>query len=81
MHHEDTLPYAQREAEIDRLVLDLLLDEHPHPWTDGEVARELQDRVNTADSINRLHRAGLLHRLDGFVFPSRTASRVVQLAR
>lgn len=62
------------DAETDAFILDLLLDEDwQRPWSEQEIARELEDPVGAADCVARLGRAGLVHRLDGFVFASRAA--------
>jgi hypothetical protein len=40
------------------------------------------DRVTMADSLARLHAAGLVHRIEpGFVFVTRAAQRGAQLVR
>jgi hypothetical protein len=77
--HDERTP-AEREDCADAAVLTLLLDpEMPHAWSDEEIARELGDAVETTDSLSRLHRSGLVHRLSGFVFPTRAARRAAQL--
>jgi len=65
------------EAEQDDNVLALLFSS-PYPWSLDELARELDDRF-VADRVWRLAHAGLVHRLEGFVFPTRTARRVREL--
>jgi hypothetical protein len=62
---------AEQERETDATVLDLLKSGEPWPWSVEEVARELGDDIEAVDSLNRLHGAGLIHRLDGFVWPTR----------
>jgi predicted transcriptional regulator len=52
----------------------MLMETH-RPWTIDEIAREV-DGAETAhpeDSLRRLYGAGLIHRHDGFVWPSRAA--------
>jgi hypothetical protein len=61
------------EGEIDASILALLLDA-AGLWAVTEVEREIGDRVATADGLARLYGAGLIHRLDGFVFASRAAA-------
>jgi hypothetical protein len=70
---------ASEEAEIDALVLTLLVEARA-PWSLEEVGRELPRREAAADVVHRLATAGLVHRLDGFVFPSRAAVRAAQLS-
>lgn len=58
---------------IDWAVLMLLLDGDCVPWSIEEVAREISDDTAAIESLERLHRAGLVHRCNEFVFPSRPA--------
>jgi predicted transcriptional regulator len=71
-------------AEFDRAereVLDLLLDpDAPGPWSVHEVGVALRSRVRAEDALSALHRAGLVHRCEEFVFASRPAMRCMQLA-
>jgi hypothetical protein len=70
---------ADDDARSDRAVLDLLLNEGGGPWSVSEVVLEIGDHVVTVDSLRRLHGAGLVHRLDDFVFVTRAASRCAAL--
>jgi len=65
---------------IEQAVLALLTDHEPCLWSDDEIAREIGDRIEAADAIGALQRAGLVHRLSGFVFATRSAVRATQLA-
>lgn len=77
--HDERTP-AVDDDRADAAILDLLLhDEHQHPWADTEVARDVGDQLTAADALSRLERAGLVHRRDGFVFPTRAARRAAQL--
>jgi len=51
------------------------LPQAPGLWSAEEVAREIGNPVATADALARLDGAGLIHRCEGFVFPSRAAAR------
>jgi hypothetical protein len=73
---EDAPPVS--EDRQDNSVLNMLLTS-PWPWSVGEVARETQNVVRATDSIRRLTEAGLVHRLDMFVFPTRAARRAEEL--
>jgi hypothetical protein len=76
MSQSQELSPAQREQHIDMLILEMLLDKDAQrPWRIEEIERELDIPEEAPDSIGRLARAGLVHRLDGFVFASRTAIR------
>jgi hypothetical protein len=64
------------------VVLSLLLDAGcAGPWSVEELAREVGCELLAADAVVRLHAAGLAHRSDGLVWPSRAASRFSQLLR
>jgi hypothetical protein len=79
MSSDDVTPIAAAENATDKTVLELLLHSKQWPWSVEEVGRELGDRIDAADSVGRLSRAGLVHRHDGFVFPTRAAIRAVEL--
>jgi len=61
------------ETRIDKCVLTAMLSEPSWPWTVDEVGREIQNQVAAADCVARLFRAGLVHRNDEFVWPTRAA--------
>jgi hypothetical protein len=64
------------------VVLALLLDaECPGLWSLGELARATGCELEVMDAVLALDAAGLVHRLHGFVFPTRAASRFCQLLR
>lgn len=70
---------AVRQSQRD--ILDLLteLEVGSSLWTLDELVREMEDPC-VGDSVNALHRAGLIHRTaDGFIFASRAAVRHTQL--
>jgi hypothetical protein len=68
---------ADREPFEDAgVVLRLLLDEPQVHFADEELVRELNwPPAKLEDALGELARAGLAHRRDGFVFPSRAAVR------
>lgn len=60
---------ADEEAQTDQAVLGLLLTDSAAIWSVEEMASEIDNNaIHVTDSINRLARVGLVHRLDGFVF-------------
>jgi predicted transcriptional regulator len=70
----DACGAAEADDRTDSAVMGLLLDdESQRPWSEDELAREIGDDLATADSLSRLHRAGLIHRIDPFVFATRPA--------
>lgn len=72
----------EKEDHIDGVILEFLLDDDAQrPWTEEEVSRMVEDATAAADGIGRLSRAGLVHRLDGFVFASRAALRAAEIAQ
>ena len=66
---------------VDQAILSLLLFEPcMGPWAIDELVREIGDRIAVDDSLWRLFRAGLIHRLaEGFVFATRAAARAAAL--
>lgn len=46
-----------------------------------EVSREIGDPVEAADSLARLHGAGIVHRLQDFVFATRAAVEATRLSQ
>ncbi len=68
------------EPQDDKSVLLYILGEpSPFPWTTDELAREMGDSIAAHDAVARLTRAGLVHRLGEFVFPTLTARRAYQI--
>jgi hypothetical protein len=74
---QTTARFSERDNE--KAVIELLLDDSL-PWTIDEVVREVSsDSLEAIDAIGRLVAAGLLHRHDEFVFPTRTARRADEI--
>lgn len=80
---DELLSFAEEEANDDFGVLLILLarGDHDGVWSIEELIRARQERPRTEDSIERLLRAGLIHRHEHFVFPTRAATRYSQIAR
>ncbi|MDE3075007.1 MAG: hypothetical protein KGJ86_06220 [Chloroflexota bacterium] len=79
MHPESTP--AEQDRQVERAILGLLMDpDSQRPWAVDELARELGDQLTTGDALVRLHAAGLIHRLDRFVFASRASLRGNEIA-
>jgi hypothetical protein len=77
-----TPAFGRRSDEVQFLVPALLLDpECRGPWSVEELAREVGCESAAAAAVVGLHAAGLAHRCEGLVFPSRAASRFCQLLR
>ncbi|HYI99206.1 MAG TPA: hypothetical protein VEX36_05940 [Thermoleophilaceae bacterium] len=70
---------AEEEIAADGEILRMLLIDWRGPWTVDEIGRQMDSPVEAADGVTRLARAGLVHRLDRFVFPTRTAARAAAL--
>ena len=70
---------AEDEERVDAAVLALLLGTD-RLWSVEEVNREIGDPIEAADSLARLYGAGLIHRLEGFVFATRAAVQGAWLA-
>ncbi len=72
MQEQRILSPAEEDGQIDGAVLGLLIyPDSQRPWSIDEITREIGD--DTIDSLNRLYGAGLIHRLDGFVWATRAA--------
>jgi hypothetical protein len=72
MHDQPTLTPAEQDGQIDSAILGLLIYENAQrPWSKDEITREIGS--DTTDSLNRLYGAGLIHRLQGFVWATRAA--------
>ena len=69
---------AERDAHTDHVILGLLVSDSSHrPWSVEGVEREVGRGAD--DGLARLFAAGLLHRLDRFVWPTRAALIADQL--
>jgi hypothetical protein len=67
--------------DVEREVLALLLEsELPGPWSTLELGLEIGSDLAATDAVMRLHAAGLVHLCHGFVWPTRPAARLHQLA-
>jgi predicted transcriptional regulator len=78
MHAQDRYSVPSYETEIDATILRWLIESQA-PWSTDEVARELRDDSAAEDALIRLTTAGLVHKLDRFVFPTRAGVRAAQL--
>jgi predicted transcriptional regulator len=67
-------PAVEQDRETDRAILDLLLIDAHAPLSVEEIAREIGDDNDARDGLARLTRAGLVHRLESFVWATRSAA-------
>lgn len=81
MHDQGTAPFPPDAVTDGEILTTLLVSEPLLPWSVAEIVREIGCEVVVTDSLNRLHGGGLIHRLEGFVFPTRAAVCSHQLAR
>jgi hypothetical protein len=66
---------------VERVVLALLLEPGCRaPWSVAELGREIGSEPRAANAVVGLHAAGLVHRLNEFVWASRSAARFHELA-
>ena len=62
---------AEDEDTADCAVLGILVNSDQRLWSRDELEREFGRDLS--DSLNRLYGAGLIHRLEGFVWATRAA--------
>jgi hypothetical protein len=74
----DEMTPAEREDQRDKLILHIVCEELV-PWTVAEIGRELDSPNDVIDGVGCLARAGLVHRLGEFVFPTRAARRAGEI--
>ena len=74
---EESGEIGHRERALDDEILCLLFSS-PYPWTVEELAREL-GTSDAEDGVSRLAGAGLVHRIEHFAFPTRSAHRAREL--
>lgn len=71
---------AEEERAVDAATLRLLLAADAGLWSEEEVLRALDlPGALVADAFSRLASAGLIHRLSGFVWPTRSAVHAARL--
>lgn len=60
---------------MDGDVMRTMMDAYPAPMTFEEIRRDLREphAELVTDAINRLDSAGLIHRFEGFILPTRSA--------
>jgi hypothetical protein len=63
----------EQDNGIDSAVMEILLGDYRGLLKIVDIQREIGDSVAVQDSIARLYGAGLIHRLDDFVFPTKAA--------
>lgn len=80
MQGKPILSEAEKERAMDESILEsLLCSDAARPWSVAEIEREIGTH-EAVDGIARLARAGLIHRLDGFVWASRPALEAAALS-
>jgi hypothetical protein len=70
MQDKGISPCVEQDETFDRAIMGLLLGQYHGLWKIEEIEREIGDPICVQDSVARLHAAGLIHRLEDFVFPS-----------
>lgn len=77
---EDIRSTAEEDAALESALLQQVLSLHPTAVTIEELARELDESDDALErAVRDLVAAGLLHRSDVFVLPSRAALRFDEL--
>jgi hypothetical protein len=70
---------GRRPTEWD--VLDFLLDDDERPKLVKEIVREIGSVVAVADALDVLHRSGIIHHIDDFVFVTNSCARFNHIKR
>lgn len=74
MRHHRTPEWAPGSERLDGTILGLLVDrDQQRPWSEDEIARAIGGHTPVLNSLERLHRAGLIHRWDEFVSATNAA--------
>lgn len=77
----DLSPRREEDRDdFDLLTILLHPEDHHGLWSVDELGRARKDAVGTEDAVNRLVKAGLVHRHGEFVFPTRAATRYSQIS-
>ena len=78
---EPTLMPAESQTMTESTIMCLLLiQDDQRPWSTDELIREIGRPNDVHNAISSLHGVGLIHRTsDGFVFPTRAATRLDSL--
>lgn len=68
-------PPTQPESEAEKTILFWLTEEGGRIWSAAEIEREYGNPAAAEDALGRLHRSGLIHRIEEgkFVFASSSA--------
>ena len=74
MHDQSTSTLRGQDDASDHAIMGFLLDD-PGPWSEIELKRQFQKPLAVEDGLSRLVCEGMIHRLAGFVFASRTAKQ------
>ena len=79
--HRPQMTVMQEDRRTERAIVGLLLDRTaPQPWSAAELVLEIGGEPPiTLDSIDRLQRAGIVHRCGDFVFATRAARELDQV--
>jgi hypothetical protein len=79
--HPSPNPTLDGLDRAEHTILQLLLSsDRDWPWSVYELGRALGDDLEADDAIHALDADGLIHRVHGFVFPTRPAVQFHELA-
>jgi hypothetical protein len=81
MLDEPTPADCRADHALQHTLLELLHEPCPGIWHVSEIACAMGDPDLAAGAILALHAAGLVHSLDGYVFPTRPAVHYHRLER
>ena len=74
MQHHRTQEWAPGSERLDGMILGLLVGhDQQRPWSEDEITRAIGGHTPVLNSLERLHRARLIHRWDEFVSATNAA--------
>jgi hypothetical protein len=80
MHKHRTPERLREHAQLDRAVLDLMLDsERQRPWAEDEIARALNVPGDVRESLRRLRTCKLIHRWNDLAVAAHAAVRYIEI--
>jgi hypothetical protein len=82
MHMQPNQEKSEEFARLDWAILGLLINpSDQRPWSEAEIARDINTPGDIGDGLARLHKDGLVHRWDRLVSATQSAVRFYNLTQ